>query len=68
MGDIELITISIGIPILFSLYLFCLSIEYKESIRRLQRDNKSLREANRNLAEIVQKDLNKKDEYESGCG
>jgi len=40
----------------------------KSLFKGLDKNNKSLREANRNLAEIVQKDLNKKDEYESGCG
>jgi len=66
--DIELMTISIGIPILFSLYLMFRGVEYRETIRRLQIDLEHTKEANRNLARIIEDDLDKKVKFESGCG
>jgi len=66
--DVELMTLSIGIPILFSLYLFCRMVEYRESIKRLHFKIDDLREANKNLANIIQEDIAKKSEFEDGCG
>ena len=68
MYDIELITLSIGITILFSLYLLFRMVEYRESIKRLQWQIDDLREANKNLANIIQEDIEKKSEFEDGCG
>ena len=68
MYDIELITLSIGIPVLFSLYLLFRMVEYRESIKRLQWQIDDLREANKNLANIIQEDIEKKSEFEDGCG
>ena len=68
MYDIELITLSIGIPILFSLYLLFRMVEYRESVKRLQWKIDDLREANKNLANIIQEDIEKKSEFEDGCG
>ena len=66
--DIELITLSIGIPVLFSLYLLFRMVEYRESVKRLQWKIDDLREANKNLANIIQEDIEKKSEFEDGCG
>ena len=68
MYDIELITLSIGIPVLFSLYLLFRMVEYRESVKRLQWKIDDLREANKNLANIIQEDIEKKSEFEDGCG
>ena len=68
MYDIELITLSIGIPVLFSLYLLFRMVEYRESVKRLQWKIDDLREANKNLANIIQEDIEKKSEIEDGCG
>lgn len=65
---VELMTISIGIPVLFSLYLLFRMVEYRESIKRLQQTIDDLREANKNLANIIQEDIDKKSEFEDGCG
>tara|TARA_Y100000593_G_scaffold82253_1_gene154408 strand:+ start:177 stop:383 length:207 start_codon:yes stop_codon:yes gene_type:complete len=68
MYDIELMTISIGIPVLFSLYLMFRGVEYRESIRRLQQELEQTKEANRNLAKIIQDDIERQFEYEKDCG
>ena len=59
--------------ILVILFTFCLysifrSVEYRESIKRLSRDNESLRQANANLSKIIQNDLDKLIRYENECG
>ena len=51
-----------------SLYLFFKGVEYRESIKRLQWQIDDLREANKNLANIIQEDIEKKSEFEDGCG
>ena len=58
--------------ILVILFTFCLysifrSVEYRESIKRLSRDNQTLREANANLSKIIQEDLDKLIRYENEC-
>jgi len=65
---VEVVIISFGIIVLFSLYLLCKGVEYKETIRRLQEDNTQLRQSNQNLANIIQEDIDKKDSFEMGCG
>lgn len=57
----------IGILVLFSLYMFMKSVEYRESIKRLQDEINRLRESNQNLANIIQDDIEKKDSFEINC-
>tara|TARA_R100000315_G_C5161942_1_gene93179 strand:- start:218 stop:418 length:201 start_codon:yes stop_codon:yes gene_type:complete len=64
----DVIIISFGIIVLFSLYLLFKGVEYKETIRRLQEDNNQLRQSNQNLANIIQEDIEKKDLFEINCG
>tara|TARA_R100001082_G_scaffold106943_1_gene80329 strand:+ start:1154 stop:1354 length:201 start_codon:yes stop_codon:yes gene_type:complete len=64
----DVIIISFGIIVLFSLYLLFKGVEYKETIRRLQEDNNQLRLCNQNLANIIQEDIEKKDSFEINCG
>ena len=64
----DVIIISFGIIVLFSLYLLFKGVEYKETIRRLQEDNTQLRQSNQNLANIIQEDIEKKDSFEINCG
>ena len=64
----DIIIISFGIIVLFSLYLLFKGVEYKETIRRLQEDNTQLRQSNQNLANIIQEDIEKKDSFEINCG
>jgi len=52
----------------FCLYSIFRGVEYRESIRRLSKDNESLRQANTNLSKIIQDDLNKLVRYENECG
>ena len=52
----------------FCLYSIFLGVEYRESIKRLSKDNQTLREANANLSKIIQEDLNKLIRYENECG
>ena len=52
----------------FCLYSIFRGVEYRESIKRLSKDNKTLREANANLSKIIQEDLNKLIRYENECG
>ena len=64
----DVIIISFGIIVLFSLYLLFKGVEYKETIRRLQEDYTQLRQCNQNLANIIQEDIEKKDSFEINCG
>tara|TARA_Y100001963_G_scaffold8673_1_gene11235 strand:+ start:321 stop:521 length:201 start_codon:yes stop_codon:yes gene_type:complete len=64
----DIIIISFGIIVLFSLYLLFKGVEYRETIRRLQEDNTQLRQSNQNLANIIQEDIEKKDSFEINCG
>ena len=64
----DVIIISFGIIVLFSLYLLFKGVEYRETIRRLQEDNTQLRQSNQNLANIIQEDIEKKDSFEINCG
>ena len=64
----ELFLISTGISALLSLYLLMCVVEYREAIRRLQRDLEQTRQANANLAKIIQDDIDIKNEFEVGCG
>jgi hypothetical protein len=52
----------------FCLYSIFRGVEYRESIKRLSRDNESLRQANANLSKIIQDDLEKLVRYENECG
>ena len=64
----DVIIISFGIIVLFSLYLLFKGVEYRETIRRLQEDNTQLRQSNQNLANIIQEDIEKKNSFEINCG
>ena len=64
---IEMIIISIAIPVFFCLHLLFKGVEYKETIRRLQEDNSQLKQSNQNLANIIQEDIEKKDSFEINC-
>ena len=64
----DAIIISFGIIVLFSLYLLFKGVEYRETIRRLQEDNKELRKCNQNLSNIIQEDIEKKNSFEINCG
>ena len=52
----------------FCLYSIFRGVEYRESIKRLSRDNEALRQANANLSEIIQNDLDKLIRYHNECG
>ena len=65
---IDVALISFGIVVLFCLYLLFRGVEYKETIRRLQQENKDLRQCNQNLANIIQEEIEKKDSFEINCG
>ncbi len=58
----------IGILSFLTLYFIIKNIEYRESIELLNIEVKSLREANQNLADIIQEDMGKKMLFEAGCG
>jgi len=58
----------IGILSFLNLYSVIKSIEYRESINQLINEVESLRECNKNLARILQEDLDKKAAFEAGCG
>ena len=60
--------LSFGIPVLLSLYLMIRNVEYRESIRRLQKDLEQTKQANRNLAQIIQDEIQKQVEFEEHCG
>jgi len=64
------ITVLICFSILFvlSLYLFFRGVEYRESIDRLIKQIEELREANQNLSQIVQEDIEKLERFEADCG
>ena len=68
MLDMTIVALSFGIPVLLSLYLMIRNVEYKESIRRLQKDLAQTRQANRNLAQIIQDEIQKQVEFEEHCG
>ena len=65
---VDIVIISFGIVVLFCLYLLFRGVEYKETIRRLQQENKDLRQCNQNLANIIQEEIEKKDSFEINCG
>jgi hypothetical protein len=58
----------IGFLSFLNLYFILKSIEYRESIKSLNNEVESLRGANKNLAKIIQEDLDKKAAFEAGCG
>ena len=60
----------ISFSLIVSICLFNLiqNVLYRESITRLERTIEELRIANRNLAQIIQDDLDKKAAFEAGCG
>jgi len=64
----EVIVVVFIILLTFCLYSIFRGIEYRESIKRLSKDNESLREANANLSGIIQKDLDRLIRYENECG
>ena len=68
MLDMTIVALSFGIPVLLSLYLMIRNVEYRETIRRLQQDLKQTKQANRNLSEIIREDIQKKADFEAGCG
>jgi hypothetical protein len=63
-----LIMICITIPTLLSLYLLNSIVEYKETIKDLQKVLEDTRTSNQNLARIIQEEIDKKDAFEIGCG
>ena len=52
----------------FCLYLVFRNVEYKESIRRLITKNEELKEANNNLSQIIQEDINVRKKFEAESG
>jgi len=64
------ITVLICFSILFvlSLYLFFRGVEYRESVKRLLTQIEQLREANQNLSQIIQEDIDKKESFQKDCG
>ena len=64
----DAIIISFSIIVLFSLYLIFKGVEDRETISRLQEDNKELRKCNQNLSNIIQEDIEKKNSFEINCG
>ena len=52
----------------FCLYSIFRGVEYRESIKRLSKDNQTLKTANKNLSKIIQEDLEKLIRYENECG
>tara|TARA_Y100001938_G_scaffold149329_1_gene235805 strand:- start:1258 stop:1470 length:213 start_codon:yes stop_codon:yes gene_type:complete len=68
MLDMTIAALSFGIPVLLSLYLMIRNVEYRESIRRLQKDLEQTKQANRNLAQIIQDEIQKQVEFEEHCG
>lgn len=60
--------IFVAILIFFCLYLVIKNVEYRESIERLNKKVDELKEANQNLANIIQEDIEKKNLFEVGCG
>jgi len=68
MLDMTIAALSFGIPVLLSLYLMIRNVEYRESIRRLQKDLEQTKQANRNLAQIIQDEIQKQIEFEEHCG
>ncbi len=64
------ITILVSFSILFvlSLYLFFRGVEYRESVERLLTQIEQLREANQNLSQIIQEDIDKKESFQKDCG
>jgi len=64
----EVIVVVFIILLTFCLYSIFRGVEYRESIKRLSKDNESLRQANANLSGIIQKDLDRLIRYENECG
>ena len=60
--------IIIILSVCFSLYLLVKGVEYRESIKKFQKEVSSLKEANRNLAKIIEEEQEKKEAFEAGCG
>tara|TARA_R100000152_G_C6704371_1_gene133212 strand:- start:145 stop:345 length:201 start_codon:yes stop_codon:yes gene_type:complete len=60
--------ISFSLIITICLYNLIQNILYRESIARLERTIDELRQANRNLSEIIQEDIQKKADFEADCG
>lgn len=60
----------ISFSLIVSICLFNLiqNVLYRESIARLERTIEELRIANRNLAQIIQDDIDEKDSFERECG
>ena len=60
--------ISFSLIITICLYNLIQNVLYRESIARLERTIDELRQANRNLSEIIQEDIQKKADFEADCG
>ena len=60
----------ISMSLLFGLCLFnsIQNVLYRESIARLERTIEELRQANRNLSQIIQDDIQVKVDFEENCG
>ncbi len=60
----------ISMSLLFGLCLFnsIQNVLYRESIARLERTIDELRQANRNLSQIIQDDIQVKVDFEENCG
>ena len=67
VGEITVL-ICFSILFLLSLYLFFKGIEYRESIDRLIKQIEELREANNNLSQMIQEDIEKLERFEADCG
>jgi len=53
---------------LFSLYSIFRGVEYKATIKILDKENESLRVANKNLTQIIREEDEKKMAFEVNCG
>ncbi len=63
----EVILVVFTILLTFCLYSIFRGVEYRESIKRLSKDNESLRQANANLSGIIQRDLDRLIRHENEC-
>ena len=63
----EVIVVVFIILLTFCLYSIFRGVEYRESIKRLSKDNESLRQANANLSGIIQRDLDRLIRHENEC-
>ncbi len=56
IGEITIL-VSFSILFILSLYLFIRGVEYRESVERLIKQIEQLREANQNLSQIIQDEI-----------